>query len=139
MRKNLIIGFVFLIVLVSSVVFLFYQSSGNTLLTINDKNTNLSSNSEAKENKNQDMNLSGGKANNNTSNQNINSNKKVYKGKTYKIFTELNATGPYEVVCPYCGGIASQIGDAEEVGHYWFYYYQCSSCGANIAEKGLNY
>lgn len=58
-----------------------------------------------------------------------------YKGQNYTVFREgkLKAIGPNTVKCPYCEGNATQIGSNIIKGWY-YYYYQCESCEAYLAE-----
>ncbi|MGC9517054.1 MAG: hypothetical protein ACP5C3_05060 [Methanomicrobiales archaeon] len=58
-----------------------------------------------------------------------------FKGENYTVFKEgeLKALGPNKVECPYCKGIAIQVGSNTIEGWY-YYYYKCEECGVNIAE-----
>ena len=58
-----------------------------------------------------------------------------YKGQNYTVFEEgkLEAVGPNTVKCPYCEGNATQVGSNIIKGWY-YYYYQCESCEAYLAE-----
>lgn len=136
-RAGLIIG---LLLIVIGAYYIF-QPSNTPALTVANQ-SNVTSDGQVKGTNSQSNKVTGQKAGNQTSNQNsnqnINANEVVYNGKTYKIFTGLNALGEGLVVCPYCGKTASDAGSSEK-GEYWYYYYHCSSCGANIAEKALNH
>lgn len=140
-KHKLGVGLVFVLVLVGMGVYFVLLPSETPALAVTNQNNSVTGNNQVKVTNDGNNKANTQKIDNKTSKQTSNPNERVYNGKTYKVFGdgELNAVGEGLVICPYCGGKASQIGDAETVGDYWYYYYHCGSCGVNIAEKGLNH